>query len=78
MWIIWPLLFLLSDFNLDTHILQAGEGCWDNAALCISVDRYKVLSDIILQSGEDKEQIKTQLYEEMDPDTRIILLHCAS
>ena len=44
----------------------------------MSVDRYKVLSDVILKSGEDKEKIKTQLFEELDPDTRIILLHCAT
>ncbi|KAK7112851.1 hypothetical protein V1264_012235 [Littorina saxatilis] len=39
---------------------------------------YKILSEITLDDGEDKESIKMQLREELDPDTRIILLHCAS
>ena len=59
-------------------MLHAGDDCPDGESPSMCVDRYKVLSDVILQSGEDKEKIKSQLFEELDPDTRIILLHCAS
>ena len=58
--------------------MHAGNDCPDGKSSSMSVDRYKVLSDVILMSGEDKEKIKTQLFEELDPDTRIILLHCAA
>ena len=37
--------------------------------------RYTLQSDVRLTSGRDRELIKQQLSEQMDPDTRIILLH---
>ncbi|KAL8583930.1 hypothetical protein ACOMHN_040663 [Nucella lapillus] len=40
--------------------------------------QFKVLSAIKLRSGSDKKEVQTQLKEDIDPDTRIILLHSSS
>ncbi|XP_076458545.1 uncharacterized protein LOC143292240 [Babylonia areolata] len=39
---------------------------------------FKILSEIRLRNGTDKEKIQSQLKEDIDPDTRIILLHSSS